>query len=94
MAGTINVAASGRRKSSLSNGECLICSSLFTQRDYKNEITSERWAKIKEKAKELSGLDKYGNLFSTVDWAAGCTDKYMHKSCELNLFNKKNLSKL
>ena len=52
----------------------------------------ERWETIKQKAYLLwSGLDKFGNVYATVDWDNGPAAQCVHDSCRLTLCNSKKL---
>ena len=92
MAGTINIGTSGKRKSAISCGECVLCSLNFSKQDTGNRITSERWLRIRNVAEKWKYLDKFGDVFTSVDWDSGSDGKFMHKSCELDLFNDRKLS--
>jgi hypothetical protein len=55
-------------------------------------ITSvESWENIKEKAMLWSGLDKFGDVYTTIDWNNGPGRQCAHKSCKLTLWNAKKL---
>lgn len=57
-----------------------------------NSIPStEKWEKLKEKALLWSGLDKFGNVYATVDWDRGPAGQCVHDSCRLTLCNAKKL---
>jgi len=51
----------------------------------------ERWETIKQKALLWSGLDKFGNVYATVDWDNGPAGQCVHDSCRLTLCNSKKL---
>ena len=51
----------------------------------------ERWENIKEKALLWSGLDKFGNVYATVNWEKGPVGQYAHNTCRLTLWNSKKL---
>ena len=46
---------------------------------------------IKQKALLWSGLDKFGNVYATVDWDNGPAGQCVHDSCRLTLCNSKKL---
>ena len=92
MAGTVNIGTSGKRKSAISCGECVLCSLHFSNRETGNKITPERWLKIKDQTEKWKNLDKFGDVFTSIDWDSGSDERYMHKSCELDLFNERKLS--
>jgi len=54
-------------------------------------ISIERWETIKQKALLWSDLDKFGNVFATVDWGNGPAGQCIHDSCRLTLCNSKKL---
>jgi len=51
----------------------------------------ERWETIKQKALLWSELDKFRNIYATVDWNNGAAGQYVHDSCRLTLCNSKKL---
>ena len=53
--------------------------------------STERWETIKKKALLWSGLDKFGDVYATVDWDNGPAGQYVHDSCRLTLCNSKKL---
>ena len=93
MAETINVGTSGKRKSATLSGKyyCVLCFSELAERESRNVITPERWLRMKPQSEKWKDLDRLGNVFTSVDWDGGSSKKYMHKSCELDLFNERKL---
>ena len=58
----------------------------------KDSITSiERWKNLKEKALLWRGLDKFGDVYATVDWDKGPMGQCVHDSCRLTLSNTRKL---
>ena len=70
----------------------MLCFTKYTERNSEKNITPGRWVRIKEQAENWKNLDKFGSLFTSVDWNAVIDGKSMHKSCELDLFNARKLS--
>ena len=55
-------------------------------------ITSDkRWVNLKKKALLWSCLDKFGDIYKTVNWENGPSRKYIHDSCRLTICNSKKL---
>uniref|UniRef100_UPI00358FA70A uncharacterized protein n=1 Tax=Myxine glutinosa TaxID=7769 RepID=UPI00358FA70A len=55
-------------------------------------ITSvESWENLKKKALLWSGLDKFGDVYATVNWDNGPGRQCVHKSCRLTLWNANKL---
>ena len=51
----------------------------------------ERWETIKQKALLWSDLDKFGNVYATVDWGNGPAGQCVHDSFRLTLCNSNKL---
>ena len=51
--------------------------------------TVESWTNIKEKAQLWSGLDKFGDVFESVDWENGPGKQCVHKTCKLTLYPRR-----
>lgn len=51
----------------------------------------ESWENLKQKALLWSGLDKFGNVYATVDWDKGPGGQCVHKACKLTLWNVNKL---
>ncbi len=71
------------------NGDstCILCG---------NEVTDsisliERWENIKRKSQLWIGLDKFGNIHSSVDWEHGPSGHCVHESCKMTLCNATKL---
>ena len=92
--GTFNTQTTGRRKCSnetLALGECVLCNLLFKNLNERKNITLSRWEEIKQQAPKWAGLDRFGDLSTNIDWDNEELGRYMHKSCELDLFNERKL---
>jgi len=51
----------------------------------------EKWETIEQKALLWSDLDKFGNVYATVDWDNGPAGQCVYDSCRLTLCNSKEL---
>jgi len=51
----------------------------------------ERWETIKQKALLWSDLDKFGNVYATVDWDNGPAGQCVHDLSRLTLCNSNKL---
>ena len=64
-------------------GLCNAASDAFT--------SDKHWENLKKNALLWSGLDKFGEIYKTVDWENGPSGKYIHDSCRLTICNCKKL---
>ena len=48
-------------------------------------IGKQQWETLKKHLEKWRGLDKFGELYDSVDWDAGPTGNYIHKSCGLKI---------
>ena len=64
-----------------------ICDS--ENRDSLCKISTERWETIKKKSKLWRGLDKFGDVFDSVDWDKGPSSQCVHDRCRLALVTQK-----
>ncbi|KAK7063262.1 hypothetical protein SK128_016857 [Halocaridina rubra] len=59
-----------------------------------DSITStEKWENLKTKALLWRGLDKFGDVYGTVDWDKGPVRQYVYDTCRLTLSSGKKLEK-
>ena len=72
--------AKHRKTSPDPDRRCILCDELCTET---RVYDSEKWQKLKLKAEEWKGLDKYGNVFNTVNWEEGPCGKNstFHRKC-------------
>ena len=56
-------------------------------------ISSARWQSLKEKSKNWTGLDKFGDVHSETDWNNGPSGYYTHDSCYVTVSSASNLRK-
>ena len=71
--------------------ECLafsFCKALCNDTD---EISKQRWGTLKKHLERWKGLDKYGDLYDSIDWDAGPTGKYIHRTCGFNIASSRCL---
>jgi len=54
-------------------------------------VNVESWENLKKKALLWSGLDKFGDVYATVDWNNGPGRQCVHKACKLTLWNTRKL---
>jgi hypothetical protein len=57
-----------------------------------DSITSiERWENLKQKALLWNGLDKFGDVYKTIDWDKGPAGQCVHSACQLTISSAKKL---
>ena len=56
-----------------------------------DSMTVERWKNVKKNALLWRGLDKFGEVYDTVEWDEGPVGQHVHDTCRLNLCNTKKL---
>ena len=49
----------------------------------KDEISKRRWDTLKKHLEKWKGLDKFGEMYDSVDWDAGQIGNYIHSTCSL-----------
>ena len=57
-----------------------------------DNITSEKWKSIHDKFLQWRALDKFQNVYDTVDWDKGIKGHHMHEACYASLSTKRELS--
>ena len=60
---------------------CIFCHKDCDEKQ--KEVSVEKWEEFHSLAKQWCGLDKFGDVLTTVDWVSGHRGKYWHKSCQL-----------
>lgn len=50
-----------------------------------------RWENLKQKALLWSGLDTFGDVYTTVNWENGHNGQCVHKACSLHLATTRKL---
>ncbi len=53
-------------------------------------ISQVRWESLKSKSEKWSGLDKFGDVYSSTSWDTGPSGNYMHNSCYITISQKRN----
>ena len=77
----------------MAHSNCTLCGEICYEYDKDSlfNISQERWDTVKAKAQLWKGLDKFGDVFHTVDWDNGPSGKCMHDSCRLLIVTKRKL---
>ena len=57
----------------------------------KSDYPTDSLNKLKAVALEWKGLDKYGNVFESVNWDDGPSGSFLHKLCKTEFTSKKKL---
>ena len=73
---------------------CILqCGTLCENNDNNSlfNISLDRWETIKKQSKLWKGLDKFSDVFDSVDWDNGPAGKCMHDSCRLKIMTNKKL---
>lgn len=53
----------------MSQSQCVLqCGELIDDRNDCFKISQERWDKLKSQSQSWRGLDKFGDVYDTVDW--------------------------
>jgi len=72
--------------------QCVLqCGNPVDQEDSLDGISSGKWQSLQEKAANWQGLDRFGNVYESVNWEKGHKDLYMHKECYLTVSSKRKL---
>ena len=73
--------------------ECILdCEKPCDLTDSLNFTSSKKWDSIRGKCLLWAGLDKFTNVYESVDWKNGPTNHYMHESCYTTLSSKRALT--
>ena len=69
---------------------CLLCKEICSEQHI---YTQKQWDALKLRAKEWSGLDRYGFVYSEVDWEKGIQDEQslFHRKCTKNMQTQSKL---
>lgn len=70
--------------------QCVICEEDCEETDAIK--SNQAWATIKENAQKWVGLDRYGNIYTSIAWNAGWKGHYAHRSCKTYLGTSKTLN--
>ena len=82
-----------RKKSNTTNvSTCLFCKEICNEQ---HTYTQKQWEALRLTAKEWSGLDRYGFVYSEVDWEKGTLDEqsFFHRKCTKNMQTRSKLLK-
>ena len=80
-----------RKKSNTTNvSTCLFCKEICNEQ---HTYTQKQWEALRLTAKEWSGLDRYGFVYSEVDWGKGTQDEqsFFHRKCTKNMQTRSKL---
>lgn len=56
-------------------------------------IGEGKWVNLEAKAKKWSGLDKFGDVYSTTSWKDGPKEYYMHQACYISISSQEKLER-
>ena len=73
------------------NGKlCILCKETCTEQHF---YTDKQWNNLMSKAKEWSGLDIFGSVYTDVDWTKGSQDEQsiFHRKCTKSMQTKSKL---
>ena len=73
------------KKSNTTNvSTCLFCKEICNEQ---YTYTQKQWEALRLTVKEWSGLDRYGFVYSEVDWEKGTQDEqsFFHRKCTKNM---------
>ena len=56
-------------------------------------ISQGKWDSLQSKAKNWSGLDKFGDVYNTMSWEDGPGNHYMHQTCYISISSTDKLRK-
>ena len=79
-----------RKKSNTTNvSTCLFYKEICNEQ---HTYTQKQWEALRLTAKEWSELDRYGFVYSEVDWEKGTQDEqsFFHRKCSKNMQNQKH----
>ena len=68
---------------------CILCREACEENE--KLIKLEDWEKLKQQACKWKNLDKYGEVFDTVDWQAGPISLLWHKGCKREICGERKL---
>ena len=72
----------------MSNINCLLCKNKCNTTDV---ISQLKLNNLRIKVQKWSGLDKFGNIYDSINWTDDPVNHYMHNSCFLTWSSKYNL---
>ena len=58
-----------------------------------DKINQGKWGRLQSKAKNWSGLDKFGHVYTTTSWQDGPGNHYIHQSCYISISSSDKLEK-
>ena len=72
---------------------CFLCGELCNKGDRNCifDISQSRWDKFRTKAEEWKDLDRFTNVFESVDWDSGPQGKAHHEKCRITLNSSRAL---
>ena len=74
------------KRKQVSEYQCiLLCGKTCSVNDSLDNITSDKWKSIHDKAFKWKALDTFGNVYCCVKWENGPKGHYIHNSCYTSL---------
>ena len=72
--------------------DCILqCSNPCFASDSLDNITTDKWDSMQAKSMEWKGLDKFGDVYCSVDWEKGPNGLHMHNTCYTSLSSNRKL---
>ena len=68
---------------------CILCNK--TCEEKAKEVRIEDWEKLKDTAYNWKSLDKYAEVYETVEWESGPADKFWHADCKREICGTRKL---
>lgn len=73
---------------------CILqCEKPCKSSDAIDNLSKEAWEKLRLKALNWKGLDRFGHVYDTVDWDLGPIGKHMHANCRLDISSSDKLNR-
>ena len=69
---------------------CILCGKPCKENE--KRIKKEDWTKLKHKSLEWKGLDKYNEVFDSVDWGCEGRGLFWHKMCKCDICGERPLA--
>ena len=73
--------------------QCILqCENPCMEQDNVDKISNYKWESIQEKSLKWKSLDKFGQVYDTVDWKKGPKGLHMHNTCYVSLSSQRRLN--
>ena len=69
--------------------KCILCCQPCNELEMAIKVVD--WENLKVKTSKWKGLDKYSNVYDSVDWQEGSAGLVWHKSCKTELRRERKL---